>query len=183
MIWAGCSAICKAHIRSVQSRCESGSAGASNRVTITTAEHRRYVVWCLRAENVRRIRDWCGRCGCPSFFSISPSFLFGKKSRQTKANCRKDIPQRLGLANVLHKTDGSHTNRPFFRAMQAVRVGSALLSKRPSSPAVPFVSFLQGEKHPLNKQRRTRCSECGALRCVSCFICRCCGKRPHSRSR
>ncbi len=183
MIWAGCSAICKAHIRSVQSRYESGSAGASNRVTITTAEHRRYVVWCLHAENVCRIRDWCGRCGCPSFFSISPSFLFGKKSRQTKANCRKDIPQRLGLANVLHKTDGSHTNRPFFRAMQAVRVGSALLSKRPSSPAVPFVSFLQGEKHPLNKQRRTRCSECGALRCVSCFICRCCGKRPHSRSR
>ena len=51
------------------------------------------------------------------------------------------------------------------------------------SPAAPFVSFLQGEKHPLNKQRRTRCSECGALRCVSCFICRCCGKRPHSRSR
>ena len=183
LIWAGCSAICKAHIRSVQSRYASGSAGVSNRVTITTADHRRYVVWCLRAENVRRIRDWCGRCGCPSFFSISPSFLFGKKSRQTKANCRKDIPQWLGLANVLHKTDGSHTNRPFFRAMQAVRVGSALLSKRPSSPAVPFVSFLQGEKHPLNKQRRTRCSECGALRCVSCFICRCCGKRPHSRSR
>ena len=60
LIWAGCSAIFKAHIRSVQSRYESGSAGASNRVTITTADHRRYVVWCLRAENVRRIRDWCG---------------------------------------------------------------------------------------------------------------------------
>ena len=158
LIWAGCSAICKAHIRSVQSRCESGSAGASNRVTITTADHRRYVVWCLRAEKVRRIRDWCGRCGCPSFFSISPSFLFGKKSRQTKANCRKDIPQRLGLANVLHKTDGSHTNRPFFRAMQAVRVGSALLPL----PGGAFCFFFREKKsslkqaapHPLFRMRR-----------------------------
>ena len=158
MIWAGCSAICKAHIRSVQSRYESGSAGASNRVTITTAEHRRYVVWCLRAENVRRIRDWCGRCGCPSFFSISPSFLFGKKSRQTKANCRKDIPQRLGLANVLHKTDGSHTNRPFFRAMQAVRGGSALLPLPGSAFCFFFrekkSSLKQAAPHPLFRMRR-----------------------------
>ena len=51
------------------------------------------------------------------------------------------------------------------------------------SPAVPFVFSSEKRNRPLNKQRRTRCSECGALRCVSCFICRCCGKRPHSRSR
>lgn len=139
-------------------RYASGSAGASNRVTITTADHRRYVVWCLRAENVRRIRDWCGRCGCPSFFSISPSFLFGKKSRQTKANCRKDIPQRLGLANVLHKTDGSHTNRPFFRAVQAVRGGSALLPLPGSAFCFFFrekkSSLKQAAPHPLFRMRR-----------------------------
>ncbi len=51
------------------------------------------------------------------------------------------------------------------------------------SPAAPFVFSSEKRNRPLNKQRRTRCSECGALRCVSCFICRCCGKRPHSRSR
>lgn len=95
-----------------------------------------------------------------SLLLFSPSFLSGKRKQPTP-HCRKRIPQRLGLANVLHKTDGSHTNRPFFRAVQSARVGSALLSKRPPRPQCLLFLFFRGKTppkqaapHPLFRMRR-----------------------------
>ena len=92
-----------------------------------------------------------------SLLLFSPSFLSGKRKQPTP-HCRKRIPQRLGLANVLHKTDGSHTNRPFFRAMQAVRGGSALLPLPGSAFCFFFrekkSSLKQAAPHPLFRMRR-----------------------------
>ena len=73
---------------------------------------------------------------------------------------------------------------PVFSCNASCAGGKRLAVKTPLLARSAFCFFSSEKRNrPLNKQRRTRCSECGALRCVSCFICRCCGKRPHSRSR
>ena len=52
-------------------------------------------------------------------------------------------------ANLQHKTDGSHTNRPFFRALCRTS-GKPPFLRKTSSPAMSFVSFLQEKKsYPL----------------------------------
>lgn len=59
LIWAGSSAIYKKHIQSIQHKIESGRVGSSNKVTITTVDNKRYVVWCLSATNIKKIELWC----------------------------------------------------------------------------------------------------------------------------
>ena len=116
--------------------------------------------------------------------TVPPSFLAFLSFRKEKQANESQLPEGYSSAP-----------RPCQRAAQNGRFtyeppvfscnASCARGKRlaPPSPAVPFVFSSEKRNRPLNKQRRTRCSECGALRCVSCFICRCCGKRPHSRSR
>lgn len=58
LIWAGSCAIYKKHIRSIRYRLESGSAGSSYRGTITAVDNKRYVIWCLSASNIKRIKVW-----------------------------------------------------------------------------------------------------------------------------
>lgn len=118
--------------------------------------------------------------------TVPPSFLAFLSFRKKEANERQ-LPEKYSSAP-----------RPFQRAAQNGRFpyeppvfscsatgagGGAPCCQNAPLARSAFCFFSSGGKYPLNKQRRTRCSECGALRCVSCFICRCCGKRPHSRSR
>lgn len=58
LIWAGSCAIHKKHIQSVKSKLAAGRAGSSNKVTITTVDGKRYIIWCLSASNIKKIRDW-----------------------------------------------------------------------------------------------------------------------------
>ncbi len=58
LIWAGSYAIHKKHIHSVKSELVSGSAGSSNKVTITTVDSKHYVIWCLSTSNIKKIKDW-----------------------------------------------------------------------------------------------------------------------------
>ena len=59
------------------------------------------------------------------------------------------LSAQAASANALHKTDGSHTNRPFFRALCRTS-GKPPFLRKTSSPAVSFVSFLQEKKpYPL----------------------------------
>ena len=59
LIWAGSSAIHKKHIQSIKHKLESGRVGSSNKVIITTVDNKRYVVWCLSATNIKKIKLWC----------------------------------------------------------------------------------------------------------------------------
>ena len=117
--------------------------------------------------------------------AVPPSFLFRLPFfSERKAGKRKPIAGRIFLsASALptcctKRTVHIRTARFFVQCKLC-----GLEAPCSPSPAAPFVFSSEKRNRPLNKQRRTRCSECGALRCVSCFICRCCGKRPHSRSR
>ena len=117
--------------------------------------------------------------------AVPPSFLFRLPFfSERKAGKRKPIAGRIFLSASALPTCCTKRTVPIRTARFFVQCklceGEAPCSP---SPAVPFVFSSEKRNRPLNKQRRTRCSECGALRCVSCFICRCCGKRPHSRSR
>lgn len=58
LIWAGSCAIYKNHIQSIRHKLESGRAGSSNKVTITTVDNKRYVIWCLSAQNIKKIKAW-----------------------------------------------------------------------------------------------------------------------------
>ncbi|MDY6082234.1 MAG: hypothetical protein SPI31_08585 [Eubacteriales bacterium] len=52
-------------------------------------------------------------------------------------------------ADTMHKTDGTHTNRPFFRSGQDERESIFFPEGHPP-PAMSFVSFLQEKKsYPL----------------------------------
>ena len=59
LIWAGSSAIHKKHIQSIKHKLESGRVGSANKVIITTVDNKRYVVWCLSATNIKKIKLWC----------------------------------------------------------------------------------------------------------------------------
>ena len=120
--------------------------------------------------------------------TVPPSFLFRLPFfSERKAGKRKPIAGRIFLSGsalptcCTKRTVHIRTAR-FFVQCKLCGWEAPCCQNAPLARSA-FCFFSSGEKHPLNKQRRTRCSECGALRCVSCFICRCCGKRPHSRSR
>ena len=72
-------------------------------------------------------------------------------SRANRPRKRKSIAEQLSFfapaasVNMLHKTDGSHTNRPFFRSLCRTCGKPPFLRKTPF-PAVSFVSFLQEKK-------------------------------------
>ena len=59
LIWAGSCAIYKKHIQSIKHKLESGRVGSSNKVTITTADNKRYIIWCLSTTNIKKIKTWC----------------------------------------------------------------------------------------------------------------------------
>lgn len=118
--------------------------------------------------------------------TVPPSFLAFLSFRKKEANERQ-LPETYSSAPrpCQHAAQNGRFpyEPPVFSCNASCARGKRPAVKTPPSPAVPFVFSSEKRNRPLNKQRRTRCSECGALRCVSCFICRCCGKRPHSRSR
>ncbi len=58
LIWAGVSAIHREHIRSVRHRSVNSRSGPSNKVTIRTADNKTYMIWCLSADNIRKIHQW-----------------------------------------------------------------------------------------------------------------------------
>ena len=58
LIWAGSCAIHKEHIQSVKHKRVAGRVGSSNKVTITTADNKNFVIWCLSASNIKRIKEW-----------------------------------------------------------------------------------------------------------------------------
>ena len=58
LIWAGSCALHKKHIQSIKYRSVSGRAGSSNKVTITTVNNERYVIWCLSVANIDKINAW-----------------------------------------------------------------------------------------------------------------------------
>ena len=80
--------------------------------------------------------------------SAAPARRLSRASRPRK---RKSSAEKLLFctvafsANVPCKTDGSHTNRPFFRALCRTS-GKASFLRKTSFPAVSFVSFLQEKK-------------------------------------
>ncbi len=80
--------------------------------------------------------------------SAAPARRLSRASRPRK---RKSSAAELlfcapvAFANMQHKTDGSHTNRPFFRALCRT-CGKPPFLRKTSSPAVSFVSFLQEKK-------------------------------------
>lgn len=59
LILSGSCAIYKKHILAVGHELVSGRAGSSNRVTITTVDNKRHVIWCLSATNIKKIKVWC----------------------------------------------------------------------------------------------------------------------------
>ena len=58
LIWAGCCAIYKIHIQSIQHKLVVGRFGSSNKVTITTVDNKRYTIWCLSTTNIKKIKIW-----------------------------------------------------------------------------------------------------------------------------
>jgi len=58
LIWAGSCAIYKKHIQSIKHKLESGRVGSSNKITITTVDNKRYVIWCLSTTNIKKIKTW-----------------------------------------------------------------------------------------------------------------------------
>ena len=98
-------------------------------------------------------------CGKPPFLRKTPfpavsfvSFLQEKKSfpypvlSRKKRKKRKSIAEQLSFAafaasaNVLHKTDGSHTNRPFFRSLCRT-CGKTAFSQKDIRPRCVFCFF------------------------------------------
>ncbi len=58
LICAGNCALYKKHIHSFKHKVVSGRSGSSNKVTITTIDNKRYVIWCLSATSITKIKDW-----------------------------------------------------------------------------------------------------------------------------
>ena len=58
LIWAGSCSIYKNHIKSISSKLITGRSGTSNKVTITTVDNKKYVIWCLSSSNINKIRKW-----------------------------------------------------------------------------------------------------------------------------
>ena len=58
LIWAGISSIYKSHMKSIRSKPVHGRSGSSNKVIITTADNKKYVIWCLSSSNIQKIRKW-----------------------------------------------------------------------------------------------------------------------------
>ena len=58
LIWAGISSIYKSHIKSIRSNLIHGRGGSSNKVTITTVDNKKYIIWCLSSSNINKIRKW-----------------------------------------------------------------------------------------------------------------------------
>ncbi len=58
LIWAGSSAFCKKHIKSISSVCRFGRAGSSNEVSIKTIDNKKYTIWCLSTSNIKKIKEW-----------------------------------------------------------------------------------------------------------------------------
>ena len=79
-------------------------------------------------------------------FACEPSsFLFRRK--EAKENQLRNsffFCAPAAFTNLLHKTDGSHTNRPFF--VPSRTCGKPPFLRKTPSPAMSFVSFLQEKK-------------------------------------
>ncbi len=109
-------------------------------------------------------RSLCRTCGKPPFLrktsapavsfvsflqekkSFPFPFLFRKKGKKRKSNAEQlSFFAPAASVNMLHKTDGSHTNRPFFRSLCRT-CGKPPFLRKTSAPAVSFVSFLQEKK-------------------------------------
>ncbi len=58
LICAGSCAFYKKHIKSISSVRRFGRAGSSNQVIIKTVDDKKYTVWCLRASDVKKLREW-----------------------------------------------------------------------------------------------------------------------------
>ena len=58
LIWAGSSAFNKKHISSIKKRVERGKSGISNRIIVKTIDNKKYSIWCLSDENVKKIKEW-----------------------------------------------------------------------------------------------------------------------------
>ena len=58
LIYAGISAFCKNHIRSIRTKVECGKAGTSKRIIIETVNNKKYAIWCVSDENARNIEKW-----------------------------------------------------------------------------------------------------------------------------
>ena len=58
LIWAGCSAFYKKHIKSISSVRRFGRVGSSNEITIKTIDNKKYTIWCLSSSNIKKIKDW-----------------------------------------------------------------------------------------------------------------------------
>ena len=110
-------------------------------------------------------------CGKPPFLRKHPPpqcllFLFFKKRKRTpflfflerKGSKRKSSAEQLlfaavvFFANMLHKTDGSYVNRPFF--VPSRTCGRPPFLRKTPSPAMSFVSFLQEKKtYPFQEKK------------------------------
>ena len=83
--------------------------------------------------------------------SAAPARQLSRANRPRKRKSSADhafVLFKAVYAILQHKTDGSHTNRPFFRSGQ--EYGKAPVFRLNICPAVSFVSFLQEKKsYPL----------------------------------
>ena len=89
--------------------------------------------------------------------SAAPARLLSRASRPRK---RKSSAEQLllcafvALVNVLHKTDGSYVNRPFFRSGQDVR--ESIFSQKDILPRYVFCFFSsRKEIVPLSEEKKT----------------------------
>ena len=110
------------------------------------------------------------KCSTESFVnSASPfpllfffDFLFFLESKGSK---RKSIAGKLffcafgGLANVQHKTDGSHTSRPFFRCKLDVRENAFCPKCTPPPLRLLFLFFKKRNRSPSFLFRRKEAKE------------------------
>ena len=132
------------------------------------------------------------KCSTESFVnSASPfpllfffDFLFFLESKGSK---RKSIAGKLffcafgGLANVQHKTDGSHTSRPFFRCKLDVRENAFCPKCTPQPLRLLFLFFKKRNRSPSFLFRRKEAKENHLpdllLRFSLHFAQSCCAKR------
>ena len=81
-------------------------------------------------------------------------------SRANRPRKRKSTAGQLllcafvALVNVLHKTDGSYVNRPFFRFKQDVRENTFFLDKS-SVPQCLLFLFFKKRKRPLSEEKKS----------------------------
>lgn len=58
LIWAGSCAIHKKHIQSITYKLVTSGVGSSNKITISTLDHKRYVVWSMSTTDIKKIKEW-----------------------------------------------------------------------------------------------------------------------------